>query len=209
MWSLPLLGGSYLSNMWSSSLLGVSLTLVASHGSLVYPTLQEDIRDSGGKMVTASYRDIWVLCKQKRLEDAMEILLHMYQGEVEIESDSIAEVLLLCSSMGALDEGRKLHHILKKGGVRPNSYLQNNLLNMYTKCGSLVEGKEVFENMPMRDIVSWNAMITCYAESGNIFEALKLLSEMFGENVKPNRTTFVCALKACASPTCLVFGRWG
>ena len=76
MWSLPLLGGSYLSNMWSSSLLGVSLTLVASHGSLVYPTLQEDIRDSGGKMVTASYRDIWVLCKQKRLEDAMEILLH-------------------------------------------------------------------------------------------------------------------------------------
>ena len=60
--------------------------------------------------------------------------------------------------------------------------------------------------MPMRDIAPRNAMITCYAKSGNIFEALKLLSEMFGENVKPNRTTFVCALKACAPPTCLEDG---
>ena len=30
--------------------------------------------------------------------------------------------------------------------------------------------KEVFETMPMRDIAPRNAMITCYAKSGNIFE---------------------------------------
>ena len=29
---------------------------------------------------------------------------------------------------------------------------------------------------------------------------------MLGENEKPNRTTFVCALKACAPPTCLEDG---
>eukprot|EP00250_Pteridium_aquilinum_P017133 c23471_g2_i1 orf=1133-3049(-) len=158
------------------------------------------------KMSTGSYMHIKALCNQKRLKEALDIVLGTYQQGLPLEPDSIAELLLLCTSMGALAEGKQLHLLVRNKAVRSNAYLQNNLLNMYTKCGSLAEGQQVFEEMPSRDVVSWNAMIAGYAKSGNNSEAIKLFWRMQQENVEPNKNTFVCVLRACAPPACIEDG---
>jgi pentatricopeptide repeat protein len=69
---------------------------------------------------------------------------------------------------------------------------------MYAKCGSLEDALKVFNKMPSRDVVTWNAMIGGYAIHGHGKEALKQFEQMREEGVQPDDTTFVCLLSACS-----------
>jgi pentatricopeptide repeat protein len=74
----------------------------------------------------------------------------------------------------------------------------NSLIDMYAKCGSLEDALKVFNKMPSRDVVTWNAMIGGYAIHGHGKEALKQFEQMHEEGVQPDDTTFVCLLSACS-----------
>ena len=52
--------------------------------------------------------------------------------------------------------------------------------------------------MPIRDVVSWNSIISGYALHGYGKEALKDFDQMQLANVKPNDTTFASVLFACS-----------
>jgi len=51
---------------------------------------------------------------------------------------------------------------------------QNTLLNMYVKCGSLVDARRVFDQITERDVCSWTVMIAAYGRHGPAEEALAL-----------------------------------
>jgi pentatricopeptide repeat protein len=58
---------------------------------------------------------------------------------------------------------------------------------MYAKCGSLEDAWIVFNKMPSRDVVSWNAMILGHVKCG---QGQKALKQMQQEGVQPNYVTF-------------------
>ncbi|XP_024537716.1 pentatricopeptide repeat-containing protein At5g27110 [Selaginella moellendorffii] len=91
---------------------------------------------------------------------------------------------------------------------------------MYAKCGSMVDARKIFETNPRKSVVSWNALILGYAENGDAKQALDLFSQMESSSLerscRPNRVTYLAALKACAnlasiergkSTECLEIGR--
>jgi pentatricopeptide repeat protein len=78
---------------------------------------------------------------------------------------------------------------------------------MYAKCGSLEDAWIVFNKMPSRDVVSWNAMILGHVKCGQGQKALELFQQMQQEGVQPNYVTFVGVLNACASGIALEEGR--
>jgi pentatricopeptide repeat protein len=41
-----------------------------------------------------------------------------------------------------------------------NSYVGSALIDMYGKCGDLISARMVFDSMPNKDVVTWNAIIT-------------------------------------------------
>ena len=67
--------------------------------------------------------------------------------------------------------------------------------------------RHVFEKMPERDIVSWNAIIAGYVQNGNGTEALRLFCEMKQAFMLPNQFTFAIILKACADSLVLELGK--
>ncbi|MCO5600656.1 hypothetical protein L7F22_054771 [Adiantum nelumboides] len=71
------------------------------------------------------------------------------------------------------------------------------VVDMYAKCGSLVEACEVFEEMQVRDVVTWTILIRGYTEQGFGEEALTCFEQMQVEGVLPDVVTIVCSLKAC------------
>src|SRR6202041_1543521 len=71
------------------------------------------------------------------------------------------------------------------------------LLNMYAKCGSIDDARSVFDNMESRNVVSWNAMIAGYAQTGNGKDALELFKQMEKE-IQPNSVTLCALLNACS-----------
>ncbi|MCO5573571.1 hypothetical protein L7F22_027343 [Adiantum nelumboides] len=70
---------------------------------------------------------------------------------------------------------------------------------MYAKCGSLVEAREVFDVLPVRNVVTWTALIGGYSQNNQGDQALHYFEQMRHAGVAPNAVTYACTLKACGS----------
>jgi len=101
--------------------------------------------------------------------------------------------------MGALDLGKWVEIHASERGLRHNVYVASELSDMYAKCGSLDDALRVFESMPHKNELSWNAMISAFALHGQAQEALSLFRRMSKDTgaVQPNDITFIGVLSAC------------
>ena len=90
-------------------------------------------------------------------------------------------------------------YLLKTGLFSKDVYVETGLLSMYAKCGCLHEAQEVFDGLSTRTIVSWNALISGYAQHGVNEKALSCFQKMREEGLAPDAITFVCILKSCSS----------
>jgi pentatricopeptide repeat protein len=69
---------------------------------------------------------------------------------------------------------------------------------MYAKCGSIDDAFRVFNELPSRDIVSWNAMLGGYAMHGHAKEAIAHVQQMCEDGLEIDNVTFVSLLSACS-----------
>jgi pentatricopeptide repeat protein len=136
-------------------------------------------------------------------------LYQQLQSEGMLQADSVTFVgaFNACASIGALEQGRRIHLQTIQSGCESDVFVGSSLLNMYAKCGSIEDARKVFDRMPIRDVVAWNAMIVGYVKCGLEQEALVLSDKMQQEGVEPNHVTFVWILNACASIGALEEGR--
>ncbi|KAH1130080.1 hypothetical protein J1N35_001458 [Gossypium stocksii] len=56
--------------------------------------------------------------------------------------------------------------VVLKSRLQTNVFVNNSLLDMYTKCGCIEEAKNLFDNMPERTVASWTSMISGYCHNG-------------------------------------------
>jgi pentatricopeptide repeat protein len=131
-------------------------------------------------------------------QKALELFRQMQEECVQPAPMTLVGVLNACASVVALEEGRRAHDQVIKSGWDSNVFVGNSLIHMYAKCGSLEDALKVFNKMPSRDVVTWNAMIGGYAIHGHGKEALKQFEQMCEEGVQPDDITFVCLLSACS-----------
>ncbi|KAH7684275.1 TPR-like protein [Dioscorea alata] len=102
-----------------------------------------------------------------------------------------------CGQLGALKLAWQLHGYLWKHCIEKNVHVHNSLIDMYAKCGSLLEAHKVFSEMPIKDVVSFNVMIGGFANYGHGENALELFSEMLEGGIQPDTFTFLGILSAC------------
>ncbi|KAL2344301.1 hypothetical protein Fmac_005586 [Flemingia macrophylla] len=95
---------------------------------------------------------------------------------------------------------------IKLGSIA-DLYTANNLITCYAKCTQLNFAHQVFDEMPHRDTVSWNAIISTYANTGHLDAARQLLSAMRRSALAFNRHTFGSILKGVAHAGELQFGQ--
>ncbi|KAI5068840.1 hypothetical protein GOP47_0017185 [Adiantum capillus-veneris] len=132
-------------------------------------------------------------------EEALVCREEMEKSGLSPDAHTIACCLKACADLGAIEEGFKLHTMLIEMGFTRDVFAGNGLMEMYTKCGTLLEVRKVFEGLPVRDRISWTSMIAAYVEHDGSNEALDCLEPMHREGVSPAAATFVCILKACTS----------
>ncbi|KAF6173423.1 hypothetical protein GIB67_027118 [Kingdonia uniflora] len=100
-------------------------------------------------------------------------------------------LLYILKASRFLSEGKQIHTHAIVTGLLIDGYLQNSLIKMYSEYGHMDHALEVFQNMYLRDTVSYNIMIVGYARKGFSFEALELFHEMVGAGVAPDEFTMV------------------
>ena len=97
-----------------------------------------------------------------RYQEVLECFEHMQCQGIIPDEVSFAWSLKTCSSIGvvAIAKCQNLHAEIEMNGMLKTSQnVGNAVVDMYAKCGSLEKAKEVFDRLPIRDIVSWNALI--------------------------------------------------
>uniref|UniRef100_A0A7N0T6R1 Pentatricopeptide repeat-containing protein n=1 Tax=Kalanchoe fedtschenkoi TaxID=63787 RepID=A0A7N0T6R1_KALFE len=74
--------------------------------------------------------------------------------------------------------GRSLHAQAITFGVTPHIYTSNSLITFYASHGFSVDALRVFDEMPHRDVVSWNSIIIGCLRCGGLDRALALFRQM-------------------------------
>lgn len=147
-------------------------------------------------------------------EKALCLYRQMQEDGVELTQRTYVIVLRACANLAEKEEvrsldglamttvsyhiGRAIHADACKRGFLSSGFLQNTLVSMYGKCGAILEAEHLFEALPLRNIVSWNAMLSAYVDHGDGRKALCLLIQMEKERMSPDQPTFVSALQAVA-----------
>lgn len=109
---------------------------------------------------------------------------------------TLTSVLRACTSLALLELGRQVHvHVVK---FNQDLILNNALLDMYCKCGSLDDANNAFIHMVEKDVISWSTMIIGLAQNGFSREALELFEAMKTTGTKPNYITILGVLFACS-----------
>lgn len=111
---------------------------------------------------------------------------------------ALASVLSVCGSMAILEQGKQIHAHVLQIGFENRPMIQSSLINMYAKCGSVIEASKIFDVSRNNDIISWTAMINGYAEHGLSLEAINLFEKLHDVGLIPDAVTYIGVLTACS-----------
>ncbi|XP_058084587.1 pentatricopeptide repeat-containing protein At3g16610-like [Magnolia sinica] len=132
-------------------------------------------------------------------DQAFKIFHQMHRGDVKPDEFTLASILSGCGHSAALRQGMGIHGCMVRSGFSINyCVVQNALMDMYGKCGCVEEAEKVFDEMELKDIISWNTMISCYGINARPCEAFLLFEEMQERGWQPTRVTFIALLSACS-----------
>ena len=119
-------------------------------------------------------------------------------GEVQLDGVSPNSATYICSmkaciSVCNVEKGQQIHDQVRRNGLLYSDVCVGNaLIDMYVKLGLLEKAQNVFDEIPVRDVVSWTTLISGYAHNGCGQKALNYFSRMQHEGVYSNVVTLVC-----------------
>lgn len=112
----------------------------------------------------------------------------------------------LLKACRCLVDGKKLHGWVFKKGFEQDVYVAASLIHLYSRFGALDVAYKLFVDMPVRDLGSWNAMISGFCQNGNAAGALDALNSMKLEGLKMDQNTVSSLLPVFAQSDDIING---
>uniref|UniRef100_A0A0D9WS28 EMB2261 n=1 Tax=Leersia perrieri TaxID=77586 RepID=A0A0D9WS28_9ORYZ len=94
------------------------------------------------------------------------------------------------------NQGRQAHAQVVTRGLCGNVIVESSTLDMYAKCGMMLEARKVFDRMQVRNAVSWCALLGGYCQNGEYEKVVALFREMDKED--NDWYSLGTVLRACA-----------
>ncbi|WCJ31799.1 Pentatricopeptide repeat (PPR) superfamily protein [Euphorbia peplus] len=135
--------------------------------------------------------------KKGNIDEALKLFYAMQAAGDKPDLVTVLALISGCGQIGVLDVGKSIDAYASSNSFKHNVVVCNALINMYAKCGSICDARNVFDAMADRTIVSWTTMIVGFALNGLFGEAFDLFYRMFDFRLKPNEVTFLAVLRAC------------
>ncbi|KAF8400461.1 hypothetical protein HHK36_013759 [Tetracentron sinense] len=136
----------------------------------------------------------------ENLETAWELLKTMKRYGLAFDQYTFGSILKGVAFAGLLNLGQQVHSIIVKMGYEKNVFSGSALLDMYAKYNRVEDAYAVFQCIPERNSVSWNALIAGYARVGDRGTAFWLLDCMEREGEGPDDATFATILTLLNDP---------
>ncbi|KAH7414659.1 hypothetical protein KP509_14G004700 [Ceratopteris richardii] len=125
-----------------------------------------------------------------------------------LEPDEVTFISLLqaCACTEALSKGSVIHLHILECSFESTLFINNALIDMYGKCGSMRDALAVFTSVAQHDVITWNTLIACYILHKEYSKALEAYTKMQEDGTEPDDVTFVSMLQVCSSLMLLVYG---
>ncbi|XP_020517578.1 pentatricopeptide repeat-containing protein At1g09220, mitochondrial-like [Amborella trichopoda] len=136
-----------------------------------------------------------------RTREAFALFRFMLMEENENKPNEITILSILQAlhhDLGAPHIGDSIHAFARKRGFHSFVPVNNALIDMYAKWGSIANMRKVFDEIQEKSLVSWTCMISAYAMHGHAKKVIQLFREMEGMRMRPNGIAFLGLLYACS-----------
>ncbi|KAM7514110.1 hypothetical protein LguiA_003693 [Lonicera macranthoides] len=127
---------------------------------------------------------------------ALEIFRQMQSLNVKPNSVTLLTILPSLANLVSAKKVQEIHGCVMRWYMESDLSVSNSLVDTYAKSGNLVYSKAVFDEMPTKDIVSWNILIGGFVLHGRPFDALHLFDKMREMAVEPSKGTFARIISA-------------
>ncbi|KAL7119935.1 hypothetical protein ACP275_02G092200 [Erythranthe tilingii] len=111
---------------------------------------------------------------------------------------TFTSMIAAVANMAVLGIGEQFHGGVLRRGLENDTGVANALIDMYAKCGNVINSCKIFDEMEAKNVVSWTSMMVGYGSHGLGKEAVELFDKMVQSGVKPDRVVFVAVLNACS-----------
>ncbi|KAG9139818.1 hypothetical protein Leryth_020227 [Lithospermum erythrorhizon] len=138
---------------------------------------------------------------------ALEMLAQMEKNGIGVDHVAVIIGLSACSHIGLLISGKEIHGLAIRRCHDEFVNVKNALINMYARCNDLMHGHVIFSSVEVKNIITWNSIISGYTHLERSDEASFLFREMLFTGVQPNYVTIASILPLCARVANLHHGR--
>ncbi|CAH9095615.1 unnamed protein product [Cuscuta epithymum] len=135
-------------------------------------------------------------------KNPIELIHRLHKEGLKTDPGFLSNALSVCCSERAVNIGIQIHCLVMKNGCLTNVYVGSSLVSLYSKCGSLEVAHNLFEEMPIKNVVSWTTVIHGFSQVFQVDVCLKLYMEMLNHALMPNDYTFTSLLSACTGSGC-------
>ncbi|KAI4301874.1 hypothetical protein L6164_035112 [Bauhinia variegata] len=145
--------------------------------------------------------------RYQQYEEVIRLYKMMESCNIEINSYTCNFALKACTSLLDDRTGMDIVRAAVRRGINADPYFGSSMINFLVKIGNLDGARQVFDEMPERDVVCWNSIIGGYVQASLFKKAIKMFLEMIGHGIRPSPVTMVSLLKACGESGHAKLGR--
>ncbi|XVF14226.1 hypothetical protein REPUB_Repub09cG0040000 [Reevesia pubescens] len=123
--------------------------------------------------------------------EALHLFSEMIKKGCQPNAVTVVSALQACALACDLDEGQRIHELATKRGFYLEVSVSTALIDMYMKCLSPDEAFNVFRKMPGKDVVSWVALLSGYAQNGMAYKSIGIFRDMLSSGIQPDAVSMV------------------
>lgn len=131
-------------------------------------------------------------------EEALDMYHQMRDSGVKMDHFTFSMIVRICARLASVEHAKQAHAALIRHGFGSDIVANTALVDFYCKWGRMEDARHVFDKMPCKNLISWNALIAGYGNHGRGAEAVELFEQMLQERMYPNHVTFLAVLSACS-----------
>ncbi|XP_043712625.1 pentatricopeptide repeat-containing protein At5g04780, mitochondrial-like [Telopea speciosissima] len=140
-------------------------------------------------------------------EEGLSLFCDMIRAGIQPDAFALSMAIGACAKLSCLDFGMQVHCFIIKIDFASSLFMHNSLIDFYASCGNMDLSRQVFDNMPTRDLVSWNTIISGYVHNTHNHEVLNLFQTLMHELSNCDEFTLASMLQAITGLESSNFGR--
>ncbi|XP_050209341.1 pentatricopeptide repeat-containing protein At2g40720 [Mercurialis annua] len=170
------------------------------NASLIFCTMKERDVVTWGSMISGFNQN-------SKYKEALDFFRAMEANGVKPDSDIMASIISTCTGLDKVELGCGIHGFVIKSGLELDLFVASSLLDMYAKFGFPERAGNVFSEMSVKNLVSWNSIISGYCKNDLPELSIRLFSQIMGNGFYPDSFSFTSVLVAISTVAALLKGK--